>query len=76
MRLRILLGTLLMVTGLAIYAVAVAVAVVSARLLPTNTMLQFLFYAAAGAAWIFPAARLTRWMQRAAPFHPPTGASS
>jgi hypothetical protein len=29
------------------------------------------FYALAGVAWIFPAARLTGWMQRAASFRPP-----
>lgn len=69
MRLRILLGSLLLVLGLALYALAVMAA--AARLLPDNQAVELAFYALAGIAWIFPAARLTRWMQRARPFRPP-----
>ena len=69
MRLRILLGSLLLVLGLALYALAAMAA--AARLLPDNQAVELAFYALAGIAWIFPAARLTRWMQRARPFRPP-----
>lgn len=69
MRLRILLGSVLLVFGLALYALAVMEA--AARLLPDNQALALAFYAAAGIAWIFPAAKLTRWMQRAGPFRAP-----
>ncbi len=69
MRLRILLGSLLLVLGLALYALAVMAA--ATRLLPDNQAVELAFYALAGIAWIFPAARLTRWMQRARPFRPP-----
>lgn len=69
MRLRILLGTVILVVGLAAYALAVIW--VAARLLPERWPIEAAFYALAGIAWIFPAARLTRWMQRAAPFRPP-----
>jgi Protein of unknown function (DUF2842) len=69
MRLRILLGSLVLVIGLALYALAVIEA--AARLLPDNQAVALAFYAAAGVAWIFPAARLTRWMQQAGPFRPP-----
>jgi hypothetical protein len=69
MRLRILLGTLLLVLGLAAYALAVIAAAV--RLLPQQWAIEAVFYALAGTIWILPAARLVRWMQRAAPFRPP-----
>ncbi len=70
MRLRILIGTLLLVFGLGAYALAVSAA--AARLLPEQGAVEAAFYAVAGIVWIFPAARLVRWMQRARPFRPPT----
>jgi hypothetical protein len=73
MRLRILAGTVLLILGLAIYAAFVIVVV--SRLWPNQTLLDLAFYAVAGILWIFPAARLTRWMSQAAPHHPPPGAS-
>jgi hypothetical protein len=69
MRLRILLGSLLLIVGLVLYALAVVV--VAMRLLPDEVALELAFYALAGIIWIFPAARLTRWMQQAGPFRPP-----
>ncbi len=69
MRLRILLGTLILVAGLAAYAVLIVA--LGARLLPDQWAIDAIFYGLAGIAWIFPAARLTRWMQQAAPFRPP-----
>jgi hypothetical protein len=69
MRLRILFGTLLLVLGLGLYALAVMA--VATRLLPDHWALEMAFYALAGIAWIFPAAQLTRWMQQAPPFRPP-----
>lgn len=69
MRLRILLGTIVLVMGLAGYAILVVA--VGTRLLPDQWAIDAAFYGLAGIAWIVPAARLTRWMQRAAPFRPP-----
>jgi hypothetical protein len=69
MRLRILLGTVILVAGLGLYALAVAA--VALRLLPDQWAVEAAFYALAGVVWIFPAARLTRWMQQASPFRPP-----
>ena len=74
MRLRILAGTLLLIVALAVYAALVVAAVT--RLLPDRLLIDMVFYAAAGILWIWPAARLTRWMNRAAPHHPPPGAST
>ena len=71
MRLRILLGTLLLVLGLAGYALAVMV--VAVRLLPQYWAVEAAFYAVAGIGWIVPAAGLVRWMQRARPYRPPVG---
>ena len=72
MRLRILVGTVCLIVGLAAYA-ALVVAIVT-RVLPDRPLIDMACYAAAGVAWIWPAARLTRWMQQAAPHHPPPGA--
>jgi Protein of unknown function (DUF2842) len=73
MRLRILAGTIGLIFGLTAYAVLVAV--IAPPLLPRETLLDMAFYAAAGIIWIWPAARLTRWMNQAAPHRPPPGAS-
>ena len=60
MRLRILFGALLLVLGLALYALlAMAVAT---RLLPDQWAVEMAFYALAGVAWE---------MHRAGPFRPP-----
>jgi uncharacterized protein DUF2842 len=69
MRLRILIGSLVLILGLGLYALAVMA--VAVRLLPDQWAVEASFYALAGVAWIFPAARLTRWMQQARPFRPP-----
>ena len=74
MRLRILIGSVLLVLGLAIYAVLVAA--VAQRVLPESIAVAILFYGVTGTVWVIPAALLTRWMQRAAPYHPPSGAAS
>jgi uncharacterized protein YacL len=61
MRLRILFGTFGLILGLAIYALLVmrlAIAV-----LPDNQLVQAIFYLVTGIVWIFPAAKLTKWMQ-------------
>lgn len=72
MRLRILVGIVVLIIGLILYAAAVAV--IARRWLPAETFVDMAFYAIAGIAWILPAALLTRWMNRAAPHHPPPGA--
>lgn len=69
MRLRILIGTVALVLGLATYALSVMR--LALWLLPGQGWAAALLYAVAGTVWILPAARLTRWMQQAAPFRPP-----
>jgi len=61
-----LFGGLALVFGLALYALAVMAAAV--RFVPDQAAAELVFYALAGIAWIYPAARLTRWMQQAPPF--------
>ena len=59
---RLALGTATLVLGLALYtALAMRIGV---ALLPDNLVVQTLYYAVAGVAWVWPAARITRWMQR------------
>jgi Protein of unknown function (DUF2842) len=61
MRPRVLIGTIVLIVGLVIYAGAVMALI--ARL-PENAVLDFMIYGVAGIAWVAPAALLTRWMLR------------
>jgi len=61
MRLRILYGTIILLLGLGLYALAVTV--VAADFLPAHWAAELAYYAIAGTAWLYPAARLTKWMQ-------------
>lgn len=59
---RLAIGTTVLVLGLAIYAfLAMYLAV---TVLPENLVVQTLYYLVAGLLWVWPAARMTRWMQR------------
>jgi hypothetical protein len=59
---RLAIGTAALVLGLALYALlAVQLAT---TLLPESLLVQTLYYLAAGLVWVWPAARLTRWIQR------------
>jgi hypothetical protein len=60
-RIRKLIGTVLLLVVLAIYSLLVAVAA-SAVLTGTNKVVEMLFYAIAGIAWVLPAGVLIRWM--------------
>jgi hypothetical protein len=61
MRLRILYGTFILLGGLAVYALAVMV--VAAEFLPAQSAVELAYYAVAGTVWLYPAAKLTKWMQ-------------
>jgi Protein of unknown function (DUF2842) len=61
MRLRILLGTLVLVGGLGVYSLLVMR--LAGELVPEHWAAQAVFYLVAGLLWVLPAARLTRWMQ-------------
>ena len=60
-RIRKLAGTVLLLVVLAIYSLLVAVAA-SAVLTGTNKIVEMIFYAIAGVAWVLPAGYLIRWM--------------
>ena len=57
---RLALGTLSLVLGLFLYAFAAMW--IGAVLVPAHWAAHAAFYAIAGIAWIWPAARLTKWM--------------
>lgn len=59
---RLAVGTALLVLGLAIYAFLVMYVAVTT--LPDSLVVQTLYYLVAGLLWVWPAARMTRWMQR------------
>ena len=62
-RQRKLLGTVILLLYLTVYALIAAL--VGAGLLPQSSKgLQLAFYVVAGLAWTIPAAILIRWMQR------------
>jgi len=71
MRWRILGGTLGLIAALALYGLAVAATARS--VLPPDPLIAIAFYAVAGIVWIFPTARLVRWMQAAPRQRPPLG---
>ena len=60
-RLRILYGSLLLLAGVAFYAVIVAR--IGVDYLPHVTWIEAPYYLLTGIAWVWPAAYVTRWMQ-------------
>ena len=54
------IGLLAFLAGIAVY---VSLAIVVADLLPDHWALDLLYFAVAGTLWVWPAARLVRWMQ-------------
>jgi hypothetical protein len=62
-RLRKLVGTILLVALVSIYALTV-MTIAAAKLPGTSAWVQAIFYVAAGLAWVAPAAALISWMQR------------
>ncbi len=71
MRLRILFGTLALVFGLTLYGLAIMS--LGVRVLPNHWAAEIPFYVVTGLVWIWPAAKLVRWMAEAAPYRPPPG---
>ncbi len=53
-------GLLALLMGLLLYAGAV---VALADLIPDHWLVDLVFFTIAGILWVFPAARLIRWMQ-------------
>ena len=62
-RSRKLLGTLLLVLFIVIYAL-IAMEVGAARFAEASAISQVLYFLIAGTAWVVPAGLLIRWIQR------------
>ena len=62
-RTRKLIGAIVFLLGLALYATAAAV-IGSGRIALAPQWVQFAFFITAGLAWLIPAGLLIRWMQR------------
>jgi peptidoglycan/LPS O-acetylase OafA/YrhL len=62
-RLRKLIGSILLVTFVIIYALIV-MTIAAAKLPGTSGLTQLLFYLVTGLAWVVPAGALIYWMQR------------
>jgi regulator of protease activity HflC (stomatin/prohibitin superfamily) len=62
-RTRKLIGTILLLLFLALYATAAAV-IGSGRIALAPQWVQFAFYLTTGLLWVIPAGLLVRWMQR------------
>jgi hypothetical protein len=57
---RVAIGTVTLVLGLALYSLLMMR--LGAAVLPEHWGVQALFYGVAGLVWVWPAARLTRWV--------------
>ena len=68
-RTRKLIGTILLLLFIALYAAA---AMLAAIVLQVNAskLVELVFYVVAGLAWVIPAGLLIRWMQRPDPEPP------
>ena len=62
-RTRKLIGTILLLLFLAVYATVAAV-IGSGRIALAPQWMQFAFYLTTGLLWVIPAGLLVRWMQR------------
>lgn len=62
-RTRKLIGTVVLLLSLAVYA-TVAAAIGSGRIAHAPQWVQFAFFLTTGLAWVIPAGLLIRWMQR------------
>ena len=62
-RWRKLIGGLALLVFLVVYAVLIATLASSERFF-ASALVEFLFYAIAGLAWVVPAAALVWWMER------------
>ena len=62
-RTRRLIGTIVFLPALAIYATLAAM-IGSGRIALAPQWVQFAFFVTAGLAWVIPAGLLIRWMQR------------
>ena len=62
-RTRKLIGAILLLLFLAVYATAAAV-IGSGRITLAPPWVQFAFYLTTGLLWVIPAGLLVRWMQR------------
>ncbi len=62
-RTRKLIGTIVLLLSLAVYATVAAV-IGSDRIALAPQWVQFAFFVTTGLAWVIPAGLLIRWMQR------------
>jgi hypothetical protein len=62
-RTRKLLGAVVLLLFLLVYAVAVA-SIGAGRITEASPLLQLLYFVVAGLAWVLPAGLLLRWMAR------------
>lgn len=65
-RLRKLIGTVVLVIFVSVYALTV-MTIAAAKLPGTSGLVQLLFYIVGGLLWVIPAAILIRWMSRPDP---------
>lgn len=63
MRMRKLIGTLVMLVFVIVYAL-IAMALAQGRITEASPLVQTVAYMVLGLFWIFPAALLIRWMER------------
>lgn len=64
MRMRKLVGTVLLMVMIAVYALIAMVVAVALEVNTTSKFVEFAYYAVAGLLWVLPAAWIIKWMSR------------
>jgi hypothetical protein len=64
MRQRKLIGTIVLLTFIAVYALVAMAAAMVLQMQSANKVVELVYYIAAGLLWTVPAALLIRWMSR------------
>lgn len=64
MRTRKLVGTILLMVMITIYALLAMVVAVILEVTTTSKLVELVYYAVAGLLWVLPAAWIIRWMSQ------------
>jgi len=64
MRMRKLVGTMLLMVMIVVYALIAMVVAVALEVNTTSKFIELAFYAVAGLLWVVPAAIIIKWMSR------------
>lgn len=64
MRMRKLLGTVLLLILIAVYSLAAVAVAIAMQIQNANKLAELIYYVVAGTLWVIPAGAIIWWMQR------------